>query len=667
MNTQEPHQGPRLGRYVLERKIASGGMAEVYLARQEGAFGFAKKVALKVLKADVAGDHDHVRMFLREALVAAEFRHPNLAQMYEVGEDNGRLFLAMELIRGISVSTLMVLLAQKKRSIPIPLAVRIARDALEGLGYAHEARGADGQPLCLVHRDVTPQNLMIDADGVVKVVDFGIARAETALGRTQAPKIKGKFSYMAPEQWEPGLALDARADLFGLAVVLYEMSTGSGRLFKAATPVEAYRAVTTGTIPPPSTRVPDYPEDLARVVLRGLERARDARWATARDMAQALTRVLEAHAWQVETRTLAQLVALALDGQPVEARWERIAAEGLSPAEDVATLVDHAPPGAMTEEPDGFSSPRVRLALGGAALGGWLLTGAALGLYLRERARADTLTAQVLSQASRPAATAPPEALPAAAGLIVLADPSMAQNVAGAWGALVEQSNPAVRVRVEAGLALDRMLLGAAGVAVVPGFAAPQEVARARAQGFELRAAASEHVAGWDNAVLVVHRTNPLGALTVAQVAALFTSAPRAFPGRGPAGAPRRVLCGLGNPSRALADALVFTGAAPDPGVEIAADEGSAVRAVAQDPLAVALVRLAWVNDTVRVVPLQRGSHDDPVAPSREAVRAGAYPLVRPVVLYTRGAPWGPWQDLVRAATSAEGQSLLERAGYLSR
>jgi ABC-type phosphate transport system substrate-binding protein len=501
------------------------------------------------------------------------------------------------------------------------------------------------------------------------VVDFGIARAETNLGRTQAPRIKGKFSYMAPEQWEPNTTLDARADLFGLAVVLYEMSTGSGRLFKATTPVEAYRAVTSGTIPPPSSRVPDYPEDLAQVVLRGLERDRGARWTTARDMAQALSRVLEAHAWQVETRTLAQLVALALDGQPVEARWERIAAEGLAPAEDVATLVDHAPPGALVPEPDGFASPRVRWALGGAALGGWLLTGAALGLYLRERSRADTLTAQVLSlsarQAPSPATTEP--TTPATAGLIVLADPTLAAPVARPWGALVEQNSPTVRVRVEAGLALDRMLLGAAGVALVPGFAAAQEVTRARAQGFELRGPASEHVVGWDNAVLLVHPSNDLGALTVAQVSALFTGAPRSFPGRGQAGVPRRVLCGLGNPSRSLADALVLSGAALDPGVEIATDEGAAVRTVAADPRAVTLVRLAWVNDTVRAVPLQRGPHDPVVAPTREALRSGAYALVRPVVLYTRGAPWGPWQDLLRAATSAEGQSHLERAGYLSR
>ena len=144
--------GKRLGRYLLERRIASGGMADVYLATQIGEFGFRKSVALKVLKSEVSSDDDNVRMFLREALVAAEFHHPNLVQVYEVDREAGELFLAMELVRGISAATLMLLLAKKGRAIPTPLAVRIAREVLEGLAYAHEARGPDGAPLDVVHR-----------------------------------------------------------------------------------------------------------------------------------------------------------------------------------------------------------------------------------------------------------------------------------------------------------------------------------------------------------------------------------------------------------------------------------------------------------------------------------------------------------------------------------
>lgn len=336
--------GRRLGRYVLERRIASGGMADVYLARQVGDAHAGRTVALKVLKSEVATDDDTVRMFLREALVAEGFHHPNLVPVYEVAREGDRLFLAMELVRGVSVATLMLLLAKKGRSIPIPLAARIIDDVLAGLAYAHEAHGADGAPLNIIHRDVTPQNILIAEDGVVKLVDFGIARAETALGRTQVARVKGKFSYMSPEQWDPGTQpLDSRADLFSLGVSLYEMSTGSGRLFKGSGAPQLYKAVVRDTIPPPRSRVPEYPDDLARVLMKALERDVAKRWPSARAMRLALDGVMASHGWDVENATLAKLVEFALDGQPIEARWERIdAGEIPSPGDDTPTMVDDA-------------------------------------------------------------------------------------------------------------------------------------------------------------------------------------------------------------------------------------------------------------------------------------------------------------------------------------
>ncbi len=316
----------KLGRYALERRIASGGMADVYLARQVGAFGFAKNVAVKVLKSDVAGDADHVRMFLREAMVAAEFKHPNLVQVYEVGEEGGRLYLAMELVRGVSLATIMQNLAQRKRSIPIALATRIARDALEGIAHAGEAVNAEGQPLRLVHRDVSPQNILVDVSGVVKVVDFGIARAETRAGRTQGAQIKGKFGYMAPEQWNASADIDARADVFSLSVVLYETTTGSRKLFRGQSAPELYRAILKDPIAPPSLRIADYPPNLEAVIMRGLERDVADRWPSAAAMRDALDEVMRTNHWHVTQDDLARLVALSLDGQSIEERWERIAA-----------------------------------------------------------------------------------------------------------------------------------------------------------------------------------------------------------------------------------------------------------------------------------------------------------------------------------------------------
>jgi len=698
--------GHRLGRYILERRIASGGMADVYLARQTGPFGFSKTVALKVLKADVAGDTDTVRMFLREALVAAEFQHPHLVQVYEVGTEGGKLFLAMELVRGVSVATLMHLLAAKGRSIPIPIAARICADVLDGLGYAHEAKGADGAPLELVHRDISPQNILVSVDGVVKLVDFGIARAETILGRTQGMRIKGKFSYMAPEQWEPGRAIDARADLFALGVCLYEMSTGSGRLFKGSSAPELYKSVLIDEIPPPSARVPDYPEALGHVVMGALERRVSNRWASARDMRAALLDACDAAGWSVEPAVLGKLVAFALDGQSIEDRWERIAEGKLpSPGEELDTLVTDAdgrpsdpiplrpvsmgPPrpspaeggyalgvaevaqatmkrqeesaayalGSLSpsERPvDPPSPPRSstrRTVLGLAALAGWLTAGATLGLWQRANNRVQVLTARVQSEVLLPAPSSA-----TSAGLVLLADPA-AVDVAARW-AVSLRTDQGIAARVESGDALARLVAGASSVALRAGVADARSVAGARAQGFDLRSAASERVVGWDHAVVVVHPSNGTASVSVAQLATIFSGV----------GSLNPVVTGAGTAPRALLDEVVLAraGAQLSPRASLVADEPSAVARVAQDPNAIALVRMVHLTPGVRALGVS-GERGAAVAPTRDAIRSGAYPLARPLVMYTRAAPIGPTLQLVTVAMSPEGQAAVERAGFVAR
>lgn len=685
-----PPEAPsrRLGKFIIERRIASGGMADVYLARQVGAFGFAKNVALKVLKSEVSGDSDHVKMFLREALVAAEFRHPNLVQVYEVGQEQGKLFIAMELVRGISLATLMYNLAQQGRSVPIPLAVRIARDALEGLGYAHEARGSDGMPLKLVHRDVTPQNILLATDGGVKVVDFGIARAETVLGRTQATRIKGKFSYMAPEQWEPSAVLDARADLFGLSVVLYEMSTGSARLFKGTGAADLYKSVVRDPIAPPTSRVATYPEELSEAVMRGLERPVDKRWPTARAMSQALTRVMESQRWNVEPRVLAQLVSMALGGVSIEERWEKIDAGEIQAETDAPTVVDEVPPGAEMSTHDGLAPAqlpsmvagqdtlfppaapygdflRSRASWGGLALGfGWILSLSLTGLWIDARRRASALESQVIALATRPPPP-PPAPVAAVAPLVFLSDPTVAGGLGLPWARLAESQTRDLRVQVEPGSALDRLLLGASSIALVSGVARASEVSRALADGYELRSPACEHVVGYDHAVLVVHPSNPLPSVTLAQLQSVFTGVSRSFrPLRGLDRPPRVLVCGVGSPTRSLLEGMILAGRALGPEAEVVADENDALRAVAEDPRAVALVRLPWVRAGVRAVPVV--GEGSPIAATRDTVRALQYPLARPLVLYTRAAPIGGARELLRAALSPAGQSVVERAGYVS-
>jgi serine/threonine-protein kinase len=398
MSAEHATLGPTLGRYALERRIASGGMADVYLARQQGAYGFVKRVALKVLKREIAGDDENVKMFIREALVSAEFRHPNLAQVYEVGEVDGRLFIAMELVRGISVASLLRELVARDRTLPKNVAVRIAIDTLDGLAHAHEAHGPDGRALGLVHRDISPQNIMVAVDGSVKVVDFGIARAEINVAKTIAPRIKGKFSYMPPEQWEGREALDARADIFAVGIVLYEMTTGGVRLFRGDSPQDLYKAIVLDAIPDPRTREPDYPEPLARIVMRALERGPAARWPSARAMRTALLEYAQSQGWSLMQRAVSDQVRAAIGSGDVEDRWEPVAgAIETGESSSAPTDVDAQAPN-LREAPTrpgrpaaGLAPPAIApdvgrstaLAIAGAvfALVGGLLGGFALGRH----------------------------------------------------------------------------------------------------------------------------------------------------------------------------------------------------------------------------------------------------------------------------------------------
>ncbi len=730
--------GARLGRYLIERRIASGGMADVYLAKQVGEFGFTKTVALKVLKTEVSGDDDNVRMFLREALVAAEFNHPNLVPVYEVGREGGRLFLAMELVRGVSVATLMLLLAKKGRSIPIPLAVRIARDVLDGLAYAHEAKGADGSPLDIIHRDVTPQNVLIAEDGAVKLVDFGIARAETALGRTQVAKVKGKFSYMSPEQWEPaGRTLDARADLFSLGVSLYEMSTGSGRLFKGSAAPDLYKAVVRDPILPPSSRVADYPDDLSAAVMTALERDVSKRWPSARSMSAALDGVMAAHEWNVETAVLAKLVEFALDGQSIESRWERVDSGDVAQLDhDTPTMVDSAgsgplrpvsvfpramealrartpvpassvvmgslPPQAVEPAyelgapkkvvdeapapeavaPPQSSSRAMRRAVLAVAIAGWATAAVTGSLWLSESRRAASLERRLAMRNAVAVATPPPPPastlvvpLPADGGptsaavtappvvgdtLTVVADPALATTLATAWARAFAQGPGGTRVALTPGDARAAM---AAGRSMLGLFVAA---------GTEPRAA-TERVVGYEATAVVVHPSSPVRAMTVAQLAELFggrITTWRAL--RGADAAPQLVISPTGAAPHAALRSLVLARATPSlalaPTADTVDDDAAAVRAVAADPTAVAVVALGAVTPGVRALALT-GGRGPAVAPTAVAVRTLRYPLVQAVVLARNGAhaPTRAMEGFTALTTSPAGQGLLTRAGFVGR
>ncbi len=284
-----PTSAPRtLGRYAIFGEIASGGMAVVHLGRLLGPVGFARTVAVKMLHPHLAKDPEFAAMFLDEARVAARVRHPNVVSTLDVVALPSELFLVMDYVHGESLSSLARAARRRGEVIPARIIVAVLAGVLHGLHAAHEATSELGEPLGIAHRDVSPQNVLVGADGVPRVLDFGIAKAAGRLSSTRAGLVKGKVGYMSPEQLE-GRDLDRRTDIYSAAVVLWELLAGQ-RLFEGDNEYAVADLVKKGGSVPPSSFGRTMPRELDEVALRGLSRDARDRFATAREMALALER-----------------------------------------------------------------------------------------------------------------------------------------------------------------------------------------------------------------------------------------------------------------------------------------------------------------------------------------------------------------------------------------
>lgn len=257
--------GTELGRYRVVRKLASGGMAEVYLGRADGPGGFAKPVALKLVLPHLAEEPKFVRQFEHEARVAALLNHPNIAQVFEFASDKGELFIAMEFVDG---HTLRALLGATEDPLPLEVGLSIVAACCGALDHAHQATNSSGEPLGLVHRDISPSNVMVRSDGVTKVVDFGIAKAMSETQLTRTGSLKGKSGYMSPEQCL-GRELTPVSDIFNLGILLYEATLGV-RCFGGSNIFDSMQRISDGKLKKPSRVDPDYPVALERIVLRAL-------------------------------------------------------------------------------------------------------------------------------------------------------------------------------------------------------------------------------------------------------------------------------------------------------------------------------------------------------------------------------------------------------------
>ena len=258
----------KLGRYELLRRLATGGMGEIYLARTRGAGGFEKHVIIKTILPHLAEEEEFVTKFLDEGRIVVQLTHGNIVPVFDMGEQNGEYFIAMEYVPGLDLRAVLKRMAARNDEIPVELALYIACEVCKGLGYAHRKVDAQGNPLNIVHRDVSPSNVLISHEGEVKIIDFGIARAAGKVAKTASGRIQGKCCYMSPEQAR-GQPLDARSDIFSTGVLLYEMLTLT-RPFEGRTDLESLELVRQCETDPPGVLRPAIPEEVDEIVSRAM-------------------------------------------------------------------------------------------------------------------------------------------------------------------------------------------------------------------------------------------------------------------------------------------------------------------------------------------------------------------------------------------------------------
>src|SRR5689334_4321770 len=278
------------GKYLLLERVSVGGMAEVFIAKAFGVEGFERFLAIKKILPTMAEDQEFITMFIDEARISVQLNHANVVHIHELGKYEDAFYIAMEYVSGRDLRTILERYKKRKEIMPTAQAVFVASKVCEGLDYAHRKKDARGQDLNIIHRDVSPQNILCSYEGEVKIIDFGIAKAANRSQKTQAGILKGKFGYMSPEQVR-GLPIDRRSDIFAVGVILYEMLTGE-KLFVGESDFSTLEKVRNAKVTPPKRLVPSIPDDLERVVLKALAREAEDRYQWPSDLQEDLMRFL---------------------------------------------------------------------------------------------------------------------------------------------------------------------------------------------------------------------------------------------------------------------------------------------------------------------------------------------------------------------------------------
>ncbi len=372
--------GQRVGDYELVTRLAAGGMAELFVARRGGLQGFEKFVVLKRILPQLAGNADFVEMFLQEARIAATLEHPNIVQVFDFGQAGHDYFFVMPYVHGRDLLAVLRASHQLDRRLPLGVVIRIATSIAAGLHYAHEHRGFDGQPLDIVHRDISPANVLVTFDGHIKVVDFGIAKAAARTNVTRVGVRKGKAAYMSPEQCR-GERLDRRCDIWAIGVVLWEM-TMMRRLFRGGNDLALMNRITTMPVEPPSATDPDYPPQLEAIVMRCLQRDREARYDTALQLQRELETFARTESLDTSADAFRRYLTEVL-GEPTypwntAAAAAAMASSGGHPA-DVSAAAFGTPPTDLVSGSDVVTHTEARAPSNGGRTAGWLAAGFLLG------------------------------------------------------------------------------------------------------------------------------------------------------------------------------------------------------------------------------------------------------------------------------------------------
>jgi len=453
-----------------------GGMAEILLARAREQADHL--VVIKRMHRQLAADRESVQMFLGEARLATTLHHPNVVEVYEIGQDNDLHYIAMEHLHGHDLRSVLSQMATQRVPMRLGQALAIARGMCRGLEYTHERTDADGVLLGIVHRDVSPHNVVLTYNGRVKLVDFGIAKASTQGSRTRTGIVKGKVAYMSPEQ-AMGDELDRRSDVFCIGIMLWEMTTGR-RLYRRKSELESLKALVEADATRPSTLIPNYPLDLEQVVMKALARDREQRWATAAELDEAVTTVAKQRRVDLAPSTLATLMSTAFREEFTA--WQAARRAGISLGDHlVAGLAGEAstrppdnaaaaaeiedldledlpttvilPKSARTTRPSARSStgPALTPTIAPRRRPWWIIAACiaflgSIGLLVATIASGDEPAPARLPAAGKPAAppAMPPPSIPARPAVVA---PSTAASVGAPAASPIRETTPAVELR----------------------------------------------------------------------------------------------------------------------------------------------------------------------------------------------------------------------------